>query len=184
MKNATARILITQNCNFKCQYCINKREGTLDSFTKVTLPEFVQTIAPRYDTINISGGEPFFNIPWLLHIVDSLRYRCDNIYIYSNGILIMREIYSWKEHKRMHLFNILQSIKGITIGVHGHGVMMCQYIDMQDTLSMFTNVRFIGIEEHTDKEQWARDNPLANLKLVPLNTDCSNNNEDRYIIEV
>jgi len=72
------RILVTNRCNYKCPFCHNEGQTTIDGFQMMTYNQLVFIIdsikAESISEICFSGGEPFLNHD----IVKMIQYANDN----------------------------------------------------------------------------------------------------------
>ena len=165
----TARVLITTECNLKCEYCCNKLPEIQESFKMTTMDQFVKM---DYDVVNISGGEPMKNV----EKIDSLVYALDKadnnatLYLYTNGY----ESYEGDIH------HIASLIDGVNIGCHG---------DFDKSfLAALTWAEFCGnVRFHIQEGRIAEDEKISllisgiELKEWKMN-ECENTPEDRWII--
>lgn len=73
------RILVTNRCNYKCQFCHNEGQGKTGHLDMMSVESFKQLInylvGQKVSEINFSGGEPFLH----KDIVEMIVYANDNM---------------------------------------------------------------------------------------------------------
>lgn len=167
-KENTARVIITTECNFKCEYCCNKIPEIQDSFKMGTFDEFVKL---DYRDINISGGEPTLVATKLDRLIKQLRRKPtrSNIFLYTNGHEAANAAYKFGSR-----------IDGVNIGCHDNIPYAVQAAVIWSTQN--PNVRFYiqeGRLTETVKRE-LQDHGIS-IKEWKMN-DCDNTPEDRWII--
>jgi len=86
-------IVITQNCNLKCKYCLRDNSYRInESFDIIELRKILDTIQKHgYTTILTTGGEPFL-VPHIVEYLEYLTAAGMKTLVESNGTLIDKNI--------------------------------------------------------------------------------------------
>ncbi len=89
MRN-NCRVVLTDRCNFDCEFCCMKDKKIHDSFLNTNASNIAMM---RYDEIAITGGEPLLELGKLVQFICLLKYFNKNakVYLYTNGILLKSE---------------------------------------------------------------------------------------------
>jgi molybdenum cofactor biosynthesis enzyme MoaA len=170
------RIALTTDCNLRCKYCCMKYPEILSTFKKGDF----YTIArnwKKYNSISITGGEPFLDtikLGCLLATLDFYNMRSyvvdrKPIYIYSNGLLITL--------KELHSLNTYHSLRGLNISWHSNHVSF-------EKLKAFNKI--IPVRLHVqDIKVTLEIRTFCKENLIPLKIwtkdDCSTVEEDRIL---
>lgn len=164
----TARVLITTECNLKCEYCCNKLPEIQNGFKMTTFDQFVKM---DYETVNISGGEPMLVVDKLENLAHELNKKehSPNIYIYTNG------------------FNYPNDIKGIARMIDGVNIGCHESFEKSFLKAMSWQYHINNIRFHIEKGKLTKDQReilLENgfgIKEWVMN-ECDGISEDRWII--
>ena len=81
------RVVITDECNLKCDFCCMLQPEITESFVDCTAWWIAQQM---YDELLITGGEPLLEIPRIIMLTSIARYFNPDIktYVYTNGELL------------------------------------------------------------------------------------------------
>lgn len=121
------RLYITQNCNFKCTYCFEKKHSGFEFMSLETIINSFKAYKKYLDNdslpsiikINYYGGEPLLNfdlikssLPYLKEIFkEYMKYI--KITINTNGTLLNPEIIKWVVKNKIHLYISIDGTKTI-----------------------------------------------------------------------
>ena len=108
-----ARLIITDDCNLDCGYCIMKKHDVYNSFESIQFNEFLK-IAHKFDEFLFTGGEPFSDPKALISTIVALqnRNKFAKYYLYTNGELITPD-----------LLPILKRFDGVNISIHNPDII-------------------------------------------------------------
>lgn len=103
-----ARIIITDECNLDCSYCVMKQEEVYNSFEKIDFKDFLK-IARRFDEFILTGGEPCMDPAALIQTFTELKKVNSNAnyYLYTNGQLLSPDF-----------LPLLKQMNGVNISIH------------------------------------------------------------------
>jgi len=159
----TLRLLITLDCNLKCEYCCNKLPDVIKKFEYKALDEIDFSL---YNAVCISGGEPLLQRELIFDVLEPKRIEFRTpVYLYTNGLLLTdRDI---------------QVFDGISIGIH--------YKEQIKEVLNKINVLYDKIKlcvEDIHKEEYLPNIPDKYIKTWSMN-DCYNNvdTEDWVILK-
>ena len=112
------RLYITQNCNFKCTYCFEKKHSGFEYMSLETIINSFYAFKKYLDSgdclntikINYYGGEPLLrfdiietSLPYLRKIFKEYK-SVIKITINTNGTLLNREIIEWAIKNKIHFY--------------------------------------------------------------------------------
>ena len=170
--NKRCRVLITSECNLRCEYCCNKLPEVQATIKMTTMDQFIEEIAPKYEEISISGGEPMLAEDKLINIIYSLPENAKK-YLYTNGSYSPSIIFP------IHLLN------GVNIGVHqelNSSDLLCWLKEIAES-NPTCSLRFHMQEgvSFPNTEEFAI---LYNIPIIrwQMNKCGDPTTEDRYII--
>lgn len=104
----------TLSCNFKCKYCYSNRKYDNIEMKEATLQKAIDFFCKNFDfsfcrVDFVSGGEPLYNKPALIKMIDSIS-ECLDInsknhffWLCSNGTLFDDEIVSYLDKKHCNI---------------------------------------------------------------------------------
>lgn len=100
----TARLLITEECNLNCPYCINEVPEVREHFIEV---KDLGAIPDIYDAICITGGEPLMEVTKMF--TAAYKFKHLESYLYTNGTKISRQL--------AEMIRYLE-FDGVNVGIH------------------------------------------------------------------
>jgi len=165
----TLRIILTTECNLRCEYCCNKMSCIQDQFKMRTFDEIASS---NYKTYCFSGGEPVLAWNKMTRLAELIRSKNQEaeFFLYSNGLML-------KVH---HLKDLLDlGFGGINVGVHKNtfgNISWDSYKVIQKLCSDFgISLRF-DIEDVNQKELEENAPELENVRYW-IRNDCFNSVE-------
>lgn len=102
IKLTDLRLLISNNCNMKCDYC--QIERNLDKRSRINMPIEVARKAINYFlensskrdklTVNLTGGEPLLNLDTVRFVIDYVKSKnpAIRLVMFTNGTLLTNDI--------------------------------------------------------------------------------------------
>jgi MoaA/NifB/PqqE/SkfB family radical SAM enzyme len=105
----TARIIITEKCNFSCSYCCNNLPEVRERFTPITYLDEMPW--GNYEKVCISGGEPLLNMQRLAAVL--VRAFPRPVYLYTNGYYLTPALRDTLLSPPLGM-----GLAGITVGLH------------------------------------------------------------------
>jgi organic radical activating enzyme len=160
----TLRLIITLDCNLKCEYCCNKIPEVNSKFIKKKLEDIA---FEQYEDICISGGEPLLQYK-LIHNIYILNIPISTpIYLYTNGLLL--------NSTKASFFN------GVNIGIH-YKEQLKQILENNPNLLSYKGLRLCVQDIY--KDEYLPNIPDKYIKTWSMN-DCFNNveTEDWILLE-
>jgi len=159
----TLRLIITLDCNLKCEYCCNKLPEVNSKFIKKKLADINWA---QYKDICISGGEPLLARE-LIHEIYMIIPIFIPIYLYTNGLLM--------SNARVSYFN------GINVGIH-YKEQLKEILENNPNLLSYKGLRLCVQDIY--KDEYLSNIPDKYIKTWTMN-DCFNNveTEDWILLE-
>ena len=160
MQKKSLRILITEECNFNCAYCCNKMPKVRRCFRYKKLNDINFR---KYDSICITGGEPFKYIGRMSYVAWKAADFVQNQYLYTNGSLI-----------NSLNFKMLRWFDGVSVGVHDE-----LPVEQIKFLTTINNVRFL-----IDREKVERYRDIIHLDRIKLYTlnECYETDREDWVV--
>lgn len=114
--------ILTEECNYNCSYCYQKRgEQTADVFTVENAIDFFLPYLTDHSNISFTGGEPLLAFEQIRQAVDYIQVKNRALnkkiyyYITSNGSLINDDIL---EFLNQHEFSLVLSFDGFAQDIY------------------------------------------------------------------
>jgi len=135
MKKDTLRILITLECNRKCEYCCNNLPEVNSKFETISLIDFLNSnMIDKYDKIYLTGGEPMIYPELLFNLLLYSVGKDKECFVYTNGevdyyglIWLLTDVN-----------NISSKPVGLNVTIHDAE----SFIDKYNAFKHYPNVRF------------------------------------------
>jgi len=125
------RVVITDHCNLRCDFCCMKDKEIHDSFISASMLRIAET---EYDEVSITGGESLLVLPKVVQLAVLIKYFNPNakIYLYTNGIKLTKAI-----------ADMLKSsgVGALNVSVHGY----IRSLDIQEFGDIHRNILPIRI---------------------------------------
>ncbi len=117
MELSSLTLLVTEQCNFNCSYCYQKRGESALAFKAIS--KFIDFSFPQLSQggfINFSGGEPLLAFDMIIqtvkyvHKISVQHEKAVNFSITTNGWLLDKDILDFLER---HKFSVMLSYDGL-----------------------------------------------------------------------
>ena len=120
MNISSLTLYMTDDCNFDCDYCYQKKGNTyMDTSTVETALDFFSPYLTKECYINFYGGEPLMAFKQIHHVVETIKNKLKKKHIIftisTNGILLNDEKLEFLNQNK---FSILLSFDGFAQNIH------------------------------------------------------------------
>lgn len=98
--------IVTNKCNLSCEFCYANANSDL-SDPQVSVEDFMDLLKKGVGfskRLSISGGEPLLYFDLIRKIYDEVLLGKTELCIYTNGLLLDKEILEWMKERRVFLY--------------------------------------------------------------------------------
>lgn len=164
----TLRLLISWQCNLRCDYCCNEIPRFRNQFKPTTIAALDFN---KYANVCVSGGEPLLDLPYLENILKQIPSG-KKVILYSNGIFLDAPAAKMLERS---------GVGYIRVGLHYHRSFDRLISDCTKAVQGTSlKVRFHAQDIY--QQALTEVHPNVPFRFWKMD-DCDRANEDRVILE-